>query len=155
MGGAALLIHGELDPARRAAPPPRGFLARLFGKPGRKVFELGDRTIYEIPPGDLRGLERGFRELLARALPDPWPATTATRAALGVGVTTVYLRGEGARDAEPEFTVQVSFSGCAGQAQVSADLAAHWAQQWFARERDRIDAQWLRPAGFAASRAEV
>lgn len=55
------------------------------------------------------------------------------------------LRGK----SEPDFShwIQFSFSGCAGMAQTSASVSAHWADCWYRQEHAAISDRILRPAG--------
>ena len=65
---------------------------------------------------------------------------------------TIYVRGlQRVGEQRPGFYVQVSFSGCAGQAETSARAAYHWAAQWYAAEHKRIESEYFAPFGFTAA----
>ena len=153
MGGAAILIKGSVDAQR--LEPPSGFFARLFGAKGPKEFPMGgDRSMVDLPSRDLKVLEAGFLAWLRARLASPWPASKTILDYLDMRTTTIHLRGEREGAAETGWYVQLTFSGCAGMAQTSADLAAHWVQRWFEADRERIDGL-LRARGFVARDTEV
>jgi hypothetical protein len=109
----------------------------------------------ELPCKDLKVLEEQFVAFLRSELQHPWLASQSILEYLESGTTTIYLRGEREGAAAPTWYVQVTFSGCAGLTQTSADVAAHWAELWFRRRRDQISAELLRPRGFADSGIEL
>lgn len=152
MGGAAVQIMGSLD-ARRLEEP-RGFFAKLFRSRPPREFSVGrDRTMIDLPCKDLRILEVEFQNFLRAELPSPWLASKSVLDYLGTGTTDIHLRGERQDGGEASWYVQVTFSGCAGLAQTSADIAAHWADIWFQRHRDQIGAL-LQLRGFTPTGVE-
>jgi hypothetical protein len=109
----------------------------------------GDR-FFDIPPGRLSGaLVADLRAWIQTRLPRPSTGTTVVLDYIKEVEPTVYVRGLQKRD-EPdaEFYVQITFSGCAGQAETSARVASHWASFWFAAEKNRIASAHLAPFGF-------
>jgi hypothetical protein len=159
MGGSALLIHGTpsadlLTP--RAAP--RSLTDRLLGRHpvlGPTETPIGrDHMLLEIPSGPLRPLADDFRAFVERAFDDPWPSTENVRDYLAIDVITTYLRGSRTANGVPSWYVQFTFSACAGMADTSADLAAHWAEIWYRRSGDELASKYFRPFGFIPERIE-
>jgi hypothetical protein len=80
--------------------------------------------------------------------PEPWPATRMLQEYLALG-HAVHVRGYRAPEAPAaRWTVELSYSGCAGMGEVSARVATHWTAIWHAAHRDRIAREYLRPFGF-------
>jgi hypothetical protein len=150
MGGSAILIHGDID-ARRLVRPP-GFLARLLGRPG--VPQALGAEFIELPGEDLKVLAGAFADYLRARMPVPTPSTRPVFDYLRDVGTKVDLRGE-KRGSGYDWYVQLYFSGCAGMAEISAEVAAHWAMRWYADEGGRIEADILGPRGFTAATVEL
>ena len=159
MGGSALLIHGTpsadlLTP--RAAP--RSVADRLLGRhpmSGPTEAPMGrDHVLLEIPSGPLRPLAQDFRAFVERAFEDPWPSTESLREYLDIDVMTTYVRGSRVGNGAASWYVQFTFSACAGMADTSAEVAAHWAEIWYRRTGDELAAKYFRPFGFTPERAE-
>jgi hypothetical protein len=103
----------------------------------------------DVPPGPLAALMQDFREFLDATITQPWDASRATLDYLDDRVMSLYLRGErGPETLEIQWYIQLTFSGCAGMAEVSAELAAHWAGIWYERCAAAIRAQSLEAFGF-------
>jgi hypothetical protein len=151
MGGSATMIHGNIDPRR--LEHPRGYFARLFGRGVTEIPMGNDRALIDLPCRDLKDVADGFPAWLRDTLADAWVSSKAILDYLDTAAPNIHLRGD-REGATTSWYVQVGFSGCAGLAQTSADVASHWAQKWFDDERERIDAL-LRPRGFFAERAEA
>ena len=151
MGGTAFLIHGEVDEQRQSPPP--GVFARLFGQKAKPAAREGG--FVDLPCKDLKVLAEDFHEFLGKRIPDPSPSSKAILDYLALVNTNIYLRGE--RDAEGKRTwyVQLSFGGCAGMAEVSAEVAAHWAACWYASQHERVATELLEPRGFKPSSSEA
>jgi hypothetical protein len=162
MGGHAYVIQGQLTSERVAVaehpvqPPPPSLWRRLFGSPvasveARRVVELpnGDRLI-EVPPAPLNvSLVDDLRTWLEGRMPHPSGATSVVLEYLSGVPPTVYVRGLQPTGAdEPDYYVQVTFSGCAGQAETSARVVSHWAAAWYAAEHERIASEHFAPFGF-------
>ena len=156
MGGYAYIIPGTLSPERLAASaPPPGFLQRLLGagagteKPRVTTLGSGDR-LYEIEPGALqKQLVQDFRHWLKSKLPTPSKGTQVPLQYVMDIAPTVYVRGlQRAGEEAPQYNVQVSFSGCAGEAETSARVATHWAGLWYGAEHQRLADVFLGPFGF-------
>ena len=153
MGGSALLIYGRVaEELLKERPRPRSLADRLLGRrPVAKPewMQVGkSQRMIDLPADAFAPIGKAFREHVATRFQPRWTATESVIGYLDLGITEVYLRGDREGDGEPEWYVQVSFSGCAGMAEVSSELAAHWADRWFRSEGDRITENLLRPHGF-------
>jgi hypothetical protein len=60
----------------------------------------------------------------------------------------MYVRGETAPDTPTRWYVQVTFTGCAGLCEVSAELATHWAEYWVDARLPELQSTMLEPYGF-------
>lgn len=161
MGGTAFLIRGMLAEHRlEPRPIKRTLMDRIVGrqrfeKP--KVIDLGGgRRYMDFPAGGYQILATDFREYLSRRITDPWPATRAVLRYMNDKVMSVHLRGEQAHDrTAPEFYVQLSFSGCAGTAEISAEVASHWAEIYYREEHERLKKDYLYHLGFAPDDSKI
>jgi hypothetical protein len=160
LGGSALLIYGTPSPdllTPRAAP--RSLADRMLGRhpvSGPTETPVGsDRALLEIPSDPLRPLADDFRGYLARAFDDPWPATTNVRDYLAMDVATTNVRGDRSGTGVASWYFQLTFSACAGMADTSAEVAAHWAEIWFRRNRDELASKYFLPFGFTPERADL
>lgn len=160
MGGSALLIHGtpsvDLLTPRAAA---RSLADRLLGRhpvSGPTETPIGrDRVLLEIPSDPLRPLGDDLRTYVDRAFGVPWPSTMCVRDYLAMDVVTTYLRGERAGNEASSWYIQLTFSACAGMADTSAEVAAHWAEIWYRQARDELTSKYFRPFGFAPERVDT
>lgn len=161
VGGQVAIISGTL--AQRALQPKparRGVLDRIIGRtrmvaPSERRAPDGSAWI-ELPPDDWLPLAAAFGAFLRRAMPAPWEASRMFLEYLDLPALEVRVNGaRGAGAQEPVWTLEFSFSGCAGMAEVSAELGAHWVEKWFEKEGARIQAELLSGAGFEAQPAEL
>lgn len=113
-----------------------------------------DQVLLEIPSAPLRPLARDFQAFVERAFDDPWPSTTSVRDYLAIDVITTYVRGSRAAQGARDWYVQFTFSACAGMADTSAEVAAHWAEIWYRRSGDELAAKYFGPFGFTPERVE-
>jgi hypothetical protein len=144
MGGSAVLIKGVADVERLQT---RGLLARWLGRKNSREFQLGrDRRLVDLPSKNVSALGPEFKAYLRRKLPTPWPSSKAMLSYLDIALK-VFVRGETHGDSAREWYIQLSFGGCAGMAQTSSEVAAHWAALWYAEESDHI-ARTLQGKGF-------
>ncbi len=127
MGGNAIIIDGNVDLERATQP---GFLGRLFGVKRAADPAVSDTGLVDLPAKGFRFLGEAFREYVHATFPSPWPSTKCIMDYLGMGIR-VYVRGQRRVGGDLAWYAQVTFSGCAGQAQTSSDLAAHWASRWY------------------------
>jgi hypothetical protein len=154
MGGTAFLIWGKVADLRlEPTPIERTFLDRVLG---RQRFQKPQVTqgpdgarIIEAPPDRFRVLDGQFRDFLGKRMAEPWASSKVILDYLRDDVTTLYLRGEQRPDrSDPQWYIQLTFSGCAGLTETSAEVAAHWAAIWFREERDYLVERILSPSGF-------
>ncbi|MBJ6802611.1 hypothetical protein [Geomonas propionica] len=143
MGGSAYQIFGFLDERHLEQRQIKKNIAdwllgrQRFLKP--KEFKAGNMTMFEIPAEELAPLKTEFFSFLRKTMPTPWMATTGTFDYLDLDVMTIYMRGDRSTGAEDiNWYLQLTFSGCAGMAQVSSDVAAHWVEIWYKVERTKI-----------------
>ncbi len=152
MGGSAYLVHGRFEERVLAPQPaPRSLLDRLPGRSrttGPRRMEMGNSTLVDLPSRELQPLARAFTEFVHGEIRQPWPATQTVLDYLDLDVCTVYARGTQTKAGDSEWYVQITFSGCSGMAEVSAEVCAHWAALWYQGRREEIDSRWLRPFGF-------
>lgn len=144
MGGSAYQIFGALDEHHlEQRPIKKTVIDMLLGRQRYiepKQFKMGNTTMFEIPAEELAPLKTEFFNFLRKAMPTPWRATTGTFDYLDLDIMTIYMRGDGIQGAKDiKWYLQLTFSGCAGMAQVSSDVAAHWAEIWFKAERTTIE----------------
>lgn len=154
MGGTALLVFGSLAAKRLEAQTlPRTLVDRLFGRTrtaGPRTVPRGNGAeLIEVDATELTPLIDRFRAYLARHLPTPHEASAQILEYLEMkGIPSLYLRGDREPGKEPEWYTQVGFSGCAGMAEVSALVGAHWAARWMREELPAIDREIFQPFGF-------
>jgi hypothetical protein len=153
MGGTAYLIHGTLDPARAwPVPRKRSLLDKLLGRQQYDTpsyVESTESTIVDVPPGELEpALIRAFRQFLEREIASPWEATSIFYSYLDFGMH-VYLRGQRPDGtSKVDWFVQLDYSGCAGMAEISAELGYHWVHLWLERALIEITSSVFEPRGF-------
>jgi len=152
VGGNAYMIFGSLDQRHlEQKPVKKTIIDRLLGrqryvKP--KESKMGNTTMFEVPAKELDPLKKEFFTFLQKAMPTPWGATTGTLEYLGLDIMKIYMRGDrAAGSSDINWYLQLTFSGCAGLAQVSSDVAAHWAEIWYKAEKNKIQER-LRQFGF-------
>lgn len=154
MGGAAYVIYGDLNPSRLdPLPRKQSLIDKLLGRQffdETKSTDQGRCTMTEVPPGDMaRRLTDAFESFLKARMTDFWPATRTALDYLKSISPKVYLRGEKRDGAdETDWYVQLTFKGCAGMAEVSAQLAYHWAEIWVQHDIQKITEEILVPEGF-------
>jgi hypothetical protein len=160
MGGCAFLIWGQVDDKLLApVEVKRTLLDRLLRRPavrGPNIMELpnGSRLI-DLPAAGLAGMKKDFRSFLNERVPQPWPSTKVILDYLDLDIFEIYLRGEQDQHGPAKWYVQCSFSGCAGTAEVSAELGAHWAEIWYRERRDSIGELHLQPSGFIPNESQT
>jgi len=154
MGGTALVVFGTLSAERREPRLlPRTLLDRLLGR----TRTVGPRSIprgqgaewLELDATELKPLIERFRGYLARELPTPHTASVQIVEYLEMSrIPSLYLRAEREPDEEAAWYTQLGFSGCAGMAEVSALVGAHWAARWMQAELPILERDILLPFGF-------
>lgn len=154
MGGTALLIYGTLTPERLGPQPaPRTLFDRLLGRTRQVAPTVTPRgrgaELIQLDAAELEPLIPGFRAYLARKLAQPNEASRQTLGYLAIKrIPSLYLRGEREAGGAPEWYAQVGFSGCAGMAEVSAQVACHWAAAWVRDELPALERDIFVPFGF-------
>ena len=151
MGGYAAIISGTVaEHALKPRRAPASILDRILGRK-RMLAPVEQGGLIELPAEDFRPLAAAFGLFLRRSMPSPWEATRMFLEYLAIPALEVHVRGaRAAPGAEPSWTLEFSFAGCAGMAEVSAELGAHWVEKWFEKEGARIQAELLRGPGFEA-----
>ena len=137
MGGSAFLIYGRVAEERSRV------------KPGAWTSVGANRRIVTLPTDVVSKLPDAFLADLGRRFSKPWSATATTLEYLQADATTAYLRGDEEAGKGLEWYVQLNFSGGAGLSEVSAVLAVHWAERWFATQPSALAAAYLEPDGFS------
>ncbi len=149
MGGTALWMSGSFDLSKcRATTPQRG-LRRFFAK--RRVPEWkaeGAGQSIEIFPAKLdRTVLDSLRKFLSREFAKP---SDSSNSVLDYLDFAFLLRIRGYREtsgAEPQWTVELLFSGCGGMAQVSSEVAYHWFCNWLHHSDESVSVarrKWIR-----------
>lgn len=151
MGGSAYLIWGRIDEDTfRAAQPKSGLLRRLLGRGSAEptISSMGNMEMRHMPSEAFTPVANEFLSFVRETFHSSRPVEQGMLDYLDIGIINMYVRGE-RRPEEKEFRdyVQITFSGCAGMAEVSAELAAHWAQIWYERNTAHIDERLLIPRG--------
>jgi hypothetical protein len=165
MGGHAYLIPGTVesrlwqDTQHSPSPtPPESLWRKITGLghsgaaqtlPRVTMYPNGDRQI-ELRADPLPDcLIPDFLGWVKSRLAIPSQASAVGLEYLKQLIPTLYVRGE-QRPTEPKpaFYVQISFSGCAGMAETSSRLAAHWTALWYRADQDRLAREYLAPFGF-------
>ena len=153
MGGAAFLLEGSVSPALlEERTQPRTLLDKLLFRTRKLAVERqnwGEETQLEVPlPSALRGLPVAYSEWLDGTLgASRSPALAALKDYLSVDVCDLNLRGVEKEGQPARFYLQLTFSGCAGMGETSAQVAAHWAQIWWERDPEGLSALCT-PHGF-------
>lgn len=150
------MIHGNL--VAGASPTSLGrpsLLGRMFGMGSTgngSTRGTGDRANREEPIGDLgEKIRKSLRKFLQERIREPWAASKTAFSFIDMSHNT-YVRAEDPVDGKVSaWYVQIMFSGCSGMAEVSAELASHWASIWFVEQRDEIVREFLAPFGFEAN----
>jgi hypothetical protein len=154
MGGMAVLVFGSLSAERlEPRPLPRTLFDRMLGRTrtvGPRSTPRGQGAEWlELDATDLKPLIQRFRAYLARELPTPHAASAQIVEYLELsGIPNLYLRAEREPGEEPNWYTQMAFSGCAGMAEVSALVGAHWAARWMQEELPIIEREIFLPFGF-------
>jgi hypothetical protein len=113
---------------------------------------LGPHTCTDEPPSyiDLNlpqvthTIHDDFFHWINHKLPQPTASSKATLQYLkGIPFDVKVVSTRESPLDHPTYRVHFHFSGCAGMAEVSACLAAHWAHLWYSSEQTRIAAEIL------------
>ena len=153
MGGSAYLIYGKPnESARVRRPKKRNFIDKLLLRQRyseSKTFQVGNSIHWELPSEHLSTLYKDFLSFVEIRLAEPNEASKYIVEYLRSRVMKVFLRGEVDESRRQEdWYVQLSFSGCAGMVETTAELCSHWTDIWLNSERHRVFSDILEPAGF-------
>jgi hypothetical protein len=125
-----------------------GLRSRLFGP----VRALGRKSAVEQSL-DVHGFTKpllvDLAAYLRERLEKPWEATRFFLESYLFGVEhKALVRGRRDDSGQPwQWTLELTFNDCAGMAAVSMQLAAHWAERWYAARRPAVEEEILRPNG--------
>lgn len=153
MGGTAFVIHGEVESWRLGpVPVKKSLFDRLLWRQrydNPTYNDDGFETFVTVPAPNLERLGiTAFRDFLKKRMPTPWEATKWVLDYLDTAMS-IRLRGNKPKDtSEVDWYIQIGFSGCAGMADVSADLGYHWAYLWLQSELVQITNTIFGPEGF-------
>lgn len=158
MGGTAYQIWGELDEYQlQPHIVQSNFLDKILGRKKVqeiKITEWKGRKNFEVPVGSLKILSKDFLKYLHTAIPNPWPATRYVIDYFKYAIK-IYVRGEQAEsNPSPKWYIQLSFLGCAGMAEASAELGFHWVDIWYQQNKNRLIQDILLPYGFTPSQQQ-
>lgn len=139
MSGTAFLVRLDTDDQKiaEALRPPKSRIDRILGRPDKPP-RLWDGQLLDLPSKPIeRPIRDSFKSFLRDSIPNPWKSTRSIFDYIKtVGPTVIVRAGRDLKSGEVDTYLQVSFSGCAGCAEVSASLALHWAAKWFAAKRE-------------------
>jgi hypothetical protein len=102
----------------------------------------------DLPTEPLKGLASAFSDYIVNRASPPWTATASVLEYLRLDVISIYVRGEDPGNNSPEWYLQFTLSGCAGMAEVSAELMVHWADRWYRENQSDLQLRYLTPYGF-------
>lgn len=171
MGGYAYIIPGKVasglipdaeqpSPERRPVSIWRRILGRAAAPESHRAFRVislpgGDRH-FEIPAAPLEtAILAHFFGWIHESLPVPSKSSRFVLEYLEQVEPAVYVRGMQRAEEQPTFYVQVAFSGCSGEAEVSARVCAHWTSCWYEVKHEQIGTEHFLPFGFQAKVYEV
>ena len=153
MGGWAYQIGGSIDPKiAEPIPVPKFFMDKILGrqrfrKP--KEWDLGNDKVIDLPADRFSPIKEHFLNYLKNTLQSPWSATTYIIRYLELDVMTIHFRGEkNAGSDTTNWCFQISFSGCAGEAEASAQLVSHWFALYHKNSLQQLREQIFTPNGF-------
>lgn len=156
MGGSAYVIYGTVDEnVLKPAPVKKTLFDRIMGKQrfeGPKETSHGNMKSIDLPLGRLDDLKYSFMKYLKNHLIPISEASKNTLEYLDLDVMHINFRGQKlAQDESIEWSVQITFSGCAGMAETSASLAAHWVRLWYLENRSELQKEFFSVSGFFPS----
>jgi len=148
MGGQSLAI--PVIPSAEALAGGRrgGLIARMFGRQKSDAGDL-DGAFHDISDPRLgRTILKDMSNYLKGCLPAPWKATAQLFSYMFKTKQNVYIRGSRESADQPMvYSVQIAFSGCGGLAEVSSDIACHWADLYYRANRNQVHESVLKPFG--------
>lgn len=159
MGGSAYVIYGDVDESvLKPVPVKKTLFDRILGRQrfeGPKETSNGKIKTIDLPLGRLEDLKPLFIKHLKNHLVPISEASKNILEYLDLDVMRINFRGQKrAQDEKMEWSIQVTFSGCAGMAETSASLAAHWVRLWYLRNRTEIQKGIFAASGFSPCEPE-
>ena len=159
MGGSAYVIYGTVDESvLKPTPVQKTLLDRILD---RQRFEGPKETYHrhmktiDLPSEILEDLKHSFKKYLKSNLLPVSEASRNILEYLELDVIRINFRGQKrAQNESTEWCVQITFSGCAGMAETSASLAAHWAELWYLKNRTELQKEIFSLSGFYSSEPE-
>jgi len=153
MGGSAYVIYGTVDESvLKPMPAQKTLFDRILGRQrfkGPKETSHGNMKIIDLPLGRLDDLKYSFMKYLKNHLVPISEASKNVLEYLALDVMHIYFRGQKrAQDEATEWYIQLTFSGCAGMAETSASLAAHWVRLWYLKNRSELQKEIFSVSGF-------
>lgn len=150
MGGTGYIIPVENreDLLEQAFHPRPSFLQKLRGKSPRPA--SSDDDLIDLPHAGVEPpLLRSFRTFIQQKMTPPWDSTKTIFSYLKLVGPKLYVRADRAKNTNVRRSyIDVCFSGCGGMAEVSAEVAWHWARIWHGDRRQEIQ-ELLGRCGFA------
>jgi hypothetical protein len=142
MGGMLTRLSGQFDESKKIPIPlektllDRILFRQRYEKPIRQKFQ--DFTYIKIQNTQLSNeITKKFISFLNATISIPSEATKAILDYLLLGVMSTAITGEEKND-KTDWFVSFSFSGCAGMAEISAELCCHWVERWFEAKSDEL-----------------
>ncbi len=122
MGGSAFVIYGKYSGGEETK---KGFLSKLFRREDPK-----------------KSREKGISKELKADFVDYIDAKLENEKSIAVikeylkmqGIFECYIREYNGSDC-----IDITFSGCAGMAQVSSEVCAHWTKFWYQEKNSKIE----------------
>jgi hypothetical protein len=154
MGGSAFVLYGTVDESvLDPAPVKKTFFDRLLGRQrfeGPRETSHGNTKTIDLPLGRLGDLKSFFMKYLKNHLIPISEASKNILEYLDLDVMRINFRGhKRAQDEKMEWSIQVTFSGCAGMAETSASLSAHWVRLWYLKNRSELQKEIFSGSGFS------
>ncbi len=145
MGGTAYLIYGNITEERIAKSKKNqlSFFDKLFRKNKITSVENNDISTEDFN----KTLKKQFLNFINNTIKKKWQATESIiEGYLSIDVFNTYIRKE-----KDKYYLQISFSGCAGQAETSSLISSHWFELWYKKNKEKIDNEIFIPFGFIPS----
>jgi|GEM_PF-3864794 len=132
MGGTSAMIYGRLDEGFILEPEKVGLLSKIFKGNSHKtpvITDLGNTKLIDHSSKGCRDVcTKLFGDFLDQAFKDPNENDNLTLSYIReqkFNTLSFNLRTE-EKEGETQSYLQVAFSGCAGMAEVTSAVAAHW-----------------------------
>ena len=153
MSGTCFSIEGEIE-ERLLEPVPlsRTIWDRLRGRTRLREPQVSrgrDVVVMTIDLPELaEQLADGLREYVIRRAGKPHDPTDATLDYLKLATSALVRQEKQPSDENAPWHLQINFSGCAGAADVSSEVAVHWLENWIKADWSIINTELIAPTGF-------